>query len=238
MTEHRALTFDCYGTLIDWESGILAVLRRWADRAGAGGGGRADDAALLAAFSRAEPAAEAAAPTALYPDILRDTMTRIGADLRAPVTAADQDALAMSVPNWTPFPDTVAALRRLKSRFRLVITSNVDRASFAGTARRLEVPFDAVITAQDAGAYKPALNHFHLAERTLRDNGWIADRAQWLHVAQSLYHDHVPAKSLGLRTAWVDRPTGRSKGATPASSPVAPDIVVRSLAELADALGA
>lgn len=232
MGPFRALTFDCYGTLIDWEAGILAALRPWAARAGLG----ADDETLLRAFARAESAEQTAAPGALYRQILRRTMSRLGADLGGPVAGAERDALAMSVGAWEPFPDTVGALRRLKLKFRLVITSNVDHASFDGSAKRLVVPFDEVITAEDVGSYKPASGHFERAERVMRERGWIADRSDWLHVAQSLYHDHVPAKALGLTTAWIDRRSGKGGGATPAAAGVKPDIVCRTLAELADRL--
>ncbi len=236
MQDFRALTFDCYGTLIDWETGILAVLRPWADRAEL----EQSDEALLGAYAEAESEAERASPAALYRDVLQDTMRRIGAALGAEVNDADEDALSASVGDWPPFPDTTDALRRLQSRCRLVIASNVDRESFARTARLLGVEFDAVITAEDVGSYKPALGHFHHAEKLLVERRWIRDRSEWLHVAQSLHHDHVPAKSLGLRTAWIDRRAGRTGGATPESSAardVRPDYTFRSLAEFADAMG-
>lgn len=232
MGPFRALTFDCYGTLIDWETGILSTLRPWAIRRGVS----AADEALLAAFARSESAAERAEPGANYRDILRRVMTRLGADLGGNVTDADREALAGGVGRWPAFSDSAEALRRLKSRFRLVITSNVDRASFVGSASQLGDPFDAVITAEDVGSYKPAMGHFVRAEALMRERGWITDRTQWLHVAQSLYHDHVPAKSLELTTAWIDR-RGRAGGATPEASGVSPDIVCRTLRELADRLG-
>lgn len=233
MGPFRALTFDCYGTLIDWETGILSALRPWATRSGV----NAADEALLAAFAASESAEERADPGANYRDILRRVMTRLGVELGGSVTDADREALAGGVGSWPAFPDSAEALRRLKSRHRLIITSNVDRASFAGSASQLGDPFDAVITAEDVGSYKPALGHFVRAEALMRERGWITDRSQWLHVAQSLYHDHVPAKALGLTTAWIDRRGGRSGGATPEASGVSPDIVCRSLAELADRLG-
>lgn len=232
MGPFRALTFDCYGTLIDWEAGILSALRTWAIRSGVS----AADDALLAAYARSENAEELAAPGANYRDILRRVMTRLGAELGGSVSDADRETLACGVGGWPAFPDSVEALLRLKSRYRLIITSNVDRASFAGSASQLGDPFDAVITAEDVGSYKPALGHFVRAEALMRGRGWIADRSEWLHVAQSLYHDHVPAKSLGLTTAWIDR-RGREGGATPGASGVSPDIVCRTLEELAERLG-
>jgi len=233
VTPFRALTFDCYGTLIDWETGILSTLRPWAMRSRVD----APDDALLAAFARSESVEERADPGANYRDVLRRVMTRLGAELGGIVTDADREALACGVGRWPAFPDSADALRRLKSRFRLVITSNVDRASFIGSAFQLGDPFDAVITAEDVGSYKPALGHFVRAEALMRERGWITERSEWLHVAQSLYHDHVPAKALGLRTAWIDRRSGRGGGATPEASGVSPDIACRTLAELADRLG-
>jgi len=230
----RLLTFDCYGTLIDWEAGILATLCPWAQRAGVS----ADDAALLTAFASAEAAAEHASPGALYPDILRDAHSRIAQHFHAPPDAAAANALAESVGDWPAFRDTREALARLHRRFKLVIVSNVDRASFARTQSRLGVPFDAVITAEEVGAYKPDLRMFRRTLEVAAD--WKIAPQQVLHVAQSLFHDHVPAKSLGLSTVWVRRPSrGNSQlGATrDPGVAVQPDLTVQSLAELADAAG-
>jgi len=229
----QALTFDCYGTLVDWESGILSILRPWARREGVAGG----DEALLQAFAEAEPHCEAASPGSPYPEILRAVHGRIADALGRARDSSAADALAGSVGDWPPFDDTPGALRRLAGRFRLAVISNVDRASFARTARRLGVPLDAVITAEEVGAYKPDPRMFLRAFEELRSLG-IA-REGIVHVAQSLYHDHAPARELGLRTVWVDRRHGRAgQGATPpAPAGVTPDLTVTSLAELADRLG-
>jgi len=217
LSTFTALTFDCYGTLIDWESGLLAVLRPWADRHDLA----APDDDLLGAFARAESAEELARPGALYTDILRAVHRRIAADFSINPTAEDADALARSVGEWPVFPDTADALRRLRSRgLRLVVVSNVDNASFARTLPKLGVELDAVVTAEDVRSYKPARAHFDRALALLQELG--VAQSQILHVAQSLYHDHVPAQALGLATAWIDRrgdsagdaPTAR--GATPA----------------------
>jgi 2-haloacid dehalogenase len=230
----RVLTFDCYGTLIDWETGILAALRPWAERADI----PADDAALLAAFAEAEAAAEHAAPGALYPEILRDTHSRITRHFNSAPDPVAANALAESVGDWPAFSDSREALARLHSRFNLVIVSNVDRASFARTQVQLGVQFDAVVTAEEVGAYKPDLRMFRRALDVAQR--WSFPPPQILHVAQSLYHDHVPAKSLGLSTVWVRRPSrGNSQlGATrDPGVAVQPDLTVHSLAALADAAG-
>ena len=229
----RALTFDCYGTLIDWEQGILAVLRPWAERSGV----RAGDEALLEAFARAEPACERERPAAPYPEILRAVSDRIAAAFDRSADPSTASLLAASVGSWPPFPDSPAALRRLAARFRLVVVSNVDAASFAGSQRVLGVPFDAVVTAEEVGAYKPDPRMFHRALEVLEGMG--VGRGEAVHVAQSLYHDHAPAQALGLRSVWVDRRGGRrSQGATPAPpAGVRPTWTVASLAELADLAG-
>ena len=234
LAEIRVLTFDCYGTLIDWEAGILGVLRPWATRAGIS----ADDAEVLAAFGEAESAEEAARSQALYPQILRDTHARMASHFGVAADDATAVALGDSVGDWPAFSDTADALRRLQRRHKLMVVSNVDRASFARTQRKLGVTLDGLVTAEEVGAYKPDLRMFHRALEVA--SSWGVNPSQILHVAQSLYHDHVPAKRLGLATAWVRRPSPRSAfGATRDPGVfVKPDIVVTSLAELADALEA
>jgi 2-haloacid dehalogenase len=229
--DFSALTFDCYGTLIDWETGILAALRPWA----AAHRVEADDERLLAAFARAEARREVAEPTAPYPEILAGVLEDLAAALGAAASPEETAAFAGSVKDWPAFPDSADALAYLRRHYRLVIVSNVDRASFRHSNDRLGVSFDAVVTAEDAGAYKPAPNHFELALARLAEMGVARDRV--LHVAQSLYHDHVPAKRLGLATMWVNRRAGRGAGggATPAPSvPVTPDGEVPTMAALAD----
>jgi 2-haloacid dehalogenase len=163
--------------------------------------------------------------------VLEDLGERFGAD----VSRWEAEAFAGSVKDWPAFPDSPDGLAYLQRHYKLVIVSNVDRASFCHSNNRLGVTFDAVVTADDAGAYKPALNHFQLALAQLAELGVPKDRV--LHVAQSLYHDHVPAKRLGLSTAWVNRRAGRGPdaGATPpAPVPVTPDAEVPTLAALVD----
>jgi 2-haloacid dehalogenase len=226
----RVLTFDCYGTLVDWEAGILGVLRPWAARAGVA----ANDAQLLAAFAAAESEAEHAQPRAAYPEILRSTHAGIAWRLGANADAVTADALGRSVGDWPVFADTADALRRLQRRHKLVMVSNVDRASFARTHPKLGVQMDAVVTAEEVGAYKPDLRMFRRALEVAAEFG--AGPGEVLHVGQSLYHDHAPAKKLGLATVWVRRSSVAGElGATrDPGEAVKPDLIVRSMGELAD----
>ena len=230
--DFRVLTFDCYGTLIDWETGILAVLRPWAARVGIS----AADAEILGAFGEAESAAEHDLPTAIYPEILRATHARIAKHFGVPNDLDAADLLGRSVGDWPAFADTTDALKRLQRRFKLIVVSNVDRESFARTQKRLGINFDAVVTAEEVGAYKPDVKMFLRAMEVAK--GFGAERENILHVAQSLYHDHVPAKSFGLRTVWVRRPSKRGEfGATREPGvDVKPDLVVHSMKELADVI--
>jgi 2-haloalkanoic acid dehalogenase type II len=232
--EFRVLTFDCYGTLIDWETGILAVLRLWAVGVDIG----ASDGEILRVFGEAESAAEHDLPTALYPDVLRATFARIATHFGKPEDSATADLFGKSVGDWPVFADTTDALKRLQRRFKLVVVSNVDRESFARTQKRLGIIFDAVVTAEEVGAYKPDAKMFRRALEVAKEFG--AEPENILHVAQSLYHDHVPAKRFGLKTVWVQRPSHRGEfGATKDPGvEVKPDLVVRSMRELADVVEA
>ena len=219
----RALSFDCYGTLIDWETGIVEALRPWATRHGI------DDEALLTAHAAHETVVETEHPAMRYPDVLAATLGRIADQFGVEASPEERTAFGTSVPDWPAFPDSAAALAALHGRYQLVILSNVDRTSFAASARRLGVEFDLVITAEDVGSYKPdAANFQALVDRT--------DRDELLHVAQSLYHDHVPAKAIGLPTVWIDRRRGRAgTGATPDAAAVRPDWTFPSMAAFAEA---
>lgn len=210
LTDADALSFDCYGTLIDWEAGIATVLSPWA---------RDHDLdlsveELLERYAVAEARQEALTPRALYPDILDAAMRSLGTALGIDVSTSESERLATSVPDWPAFPDSPAALARLATRYKLVILSNIDRASFAASNARLGVAFDAVITAQDVGSYKPSPRNFDVLLDTVRAMGVANGRL--LHVAQSLFHDHVPARRRGLPTVWIDRRGERAGwGATP-----------------------
>lgn len=230
--KYAALTFDCYGTLIDWESGLAAVLGPWAERSGISA--REDE--LLSAFGEAESAAEAENPLLAYPDILRLTMHSISNRFGVAPNDEIERELARSVGKWPAFPDSAGALRRLKRHYRLAIVSNVDAASFAKSKRKLGVEFDIIITAENAGAYKPNLNHFEAVLARLSDMAVSPDRV--LHVAQSLFHDHVPAKALGLSTVWINRRAGKQgTGATLRPNiAVTPDAEYPSMQLFADAV--
>jgi 2-haloacid dehalogenase len=165
-------------------------------------------------------------------------MRSLGASLGVEVTAEQSARLATSVADWPAFPDSPGALAELSSRYKLVILSNVDRRSFAGSNARLGVRFDAVITAEDVGSYKPSLRNFEVLVETVRAMGVAEGRL--LHAAQSLFHDHVPARSLGLPTAWIDRRGERAGwGATPPPDVVVtPDWTFPSMAAFAAAFSA
>jgi len=213
LTRFAALSFDCYGTLIDWEAGLLAVLRPWADTSGV----TASDQQLLAAFSNHEPVVEVEQPSAPYPAILGETFRRTGRSLGVEIDDTWAARLADSVPDWPAFPDSSAALAALAGHYRLIILSNVHRAGFAGSNVHLQGDFAAIITAEDVGAYKPADAHFHALDHTLDD--LTIERSRLLHVAQGLFHDHVPAYRLGLPSVWINRGHDRAGwGASPEPS--------------------
>jgi 2-haloalkanoic acid dehalogenase type II len=228
----RALSFDCYGTLIDWESGIVAGLRRWL----AGRRPDLDDEALLAAFGELETGVQAADPGTPYPVVLGRVLEALGGRLELPVTSAEAEAFGDSVGDWPAFPDSRDALGRLGRRFKLIILSNIDRASFSRSNARLGVTFDAIVTAEEVGSYKPDPRNFEALLRTTAGLG--VEAGELLHVAQSLFHDHVPAKAIGLATVWIDRRAGRpGSGATPAARvEVRPDWTFPTLAAFADAV--
>ena len=218
----RAFTFDCYGTLIDWEQGILRALRALP-------GIDNDDEALLAAFARHEHAVQEANPAMLYPEVLSTVCRAIASDFGHDATDEEAATFGASIADWPPFPDTVDALAYLKQHGLLMVLSNVDRASFAHSARRLGDPFHAVVTAEDVGSYKPAPAHFERAKALLANEG--IGPGEVLHVAQSLFHDVQPGRAAGLATCWIDRRAGRPGGATPPVD-VEPDITFTDLASL------
>ena len=236
LTDYRVLTFDCYGTLIDWETGIWDALQPLIMRNPDADATR--DAALLA-FGQCESLQEQETPDLLYPELLTRVHRRI-ADSLAMQTAPELDeAFGASVPDWPAFPDTADALRVLKRHFRLVILSNVHKDGIAGSNRKLGVEFDAIYTAEDIGSYKPADANFEYLLAHLKSDFGL-DRADVLHTAQSLHHDHVPAKRFGLANAWIDRQRlskGGSWGATDrvATMP-ATDFVLFSMGEMAAAV--
>jgi 2-haloalkanoic acid dehalogenase type II len=260
ITRFKSLSFDCYGTLIDWETGILAELRPWAARHRLA----LADEALLAAFGAVESACQHEDPSKLYRDILAETHRRLAGRLGAPGgvaalagksgaqgapvdTAAARD-FGDSIQRWPAFPDSAAALAYLKRHYKLAILSNVDRASFAHSNAKLGVAFDLVVTAEDVGDYKPSPRNF---KRLLAELGKLGVApGEDLHCAQSMFHDIAPANAIGLKTVWINRRKGRPGGVTAllvtsgaqgapgggATPPTAatPDAEVPSLAALAD----
>jgi putative hydrolase of the HAD superfamily len=232
LTKYAALSFDCYGTLIDWEAGILGVLRPWATERGLD----VDDEQLLLAYADHESAAEREWPVAPYPTILAEAFRRTGRTLGVAVDETWAARLGDSVPDWPAFSDSSAALATLAEHYRLIIVSNVHRAGFAASNERLHGAFAAIITAEDVGAYKPADNHFVALDRALDELG--IERIQLLHVAQSLFHDHVPARRHGLPSIWINRRHDRPGwGATPEpSEEYSYDVEFASMGEFAAAV--
>jgi len=226
--QFQVLTFDCYGTLIDWESGIFYALRPILSAH------RKDieDAAVLELFGELEAAAEQG-EYQNYKSVLQSVVRGFGERLGFTPTSEEIQSLPASLPNWRPFPDTVPALRALHSRFRLAVISNTDDDLFAASARHLQVPFDFVITAEQARCYKPDLKIFRMA---LERIAFAHDRV--LHVGQSIYHDVVPAKSLAVATVWVNRPSPRRGSGATKPAVGTPDLQVSSLKELADLVDA
>jgi 2-haloacid dehalogenase len=223
----EVLTFDCYGTLIDWEAGILAAARPVL----AAHGIRFADEDLLTLFGHLESGVEAG-PFRPYRDVLRQVLISMGDRLGFDPLAEEADRFAASVADWPAFPDSADALARLAARYGLGAITNCDDDLFAASSHRLGDPFRWVVTAQEAGTYKPAHHNFELALERIG-----VPRERVLHVAQSLYHDHVPARELGLSTAWVNRRKGRpGSGATPPAN-ATPALEVPDMATLAGLAG-
>lgn len=224
-----AITFDVYGTLIDWEPAILARLRAWSDRTGAGAG----DGALIEAFDRARAHYQQLAPARPYPRILELALAYIAGEWSRQAEPGEQRDFGRSVPEWPAYPDSVDALARLRERFALGALTNMDEASFAHSSARLGDPFGVVVTAQRAGAYKPALRHFVLGLTELAAQGIPPHRV--LHVAQSRRADVRPCNLLGQRVVHIDR-GGRALGHTGFGAELAvPDARYDSMAAFVDA---
>jgi 2-haloacid dehalogenase len=218
------ITFDCYGTLIDWETGILGAIRPILSAHHA----HLTDADILRTYGEIE-AEEESGSYQPYKEILTAVIRGFGIRLGFVPSEKEQQSLPNSLANWKPFPDTVAVLRRLKQKFKLGILSNIDDDLFSATAPQLEIEFDYVVTASQARAYKPSLEIFRLAQKRIG-----LPSQQWLHAGQSIYHDVIPAQSLGIATVWVNRPSPlpNSGAAKPAQGK--PDVEVASLNELAE----
>ena len=231
LTGFRVLTFDCYGTLIDWESGIFTALQPLLRKAAT----LLPRDAALEMYARHEAAQQAETPGMIYPQVLAAVHRGMAAELGLPTTEEADRRFGASVPEWPAFADSAPSLRYLKQHYQLVILSNVDRDSFAESNKRLGVDFDAVYTAQDIGSYKPSMANFDYLLHHLKQRG--LQPADILHTAQSLFHDHAPAKRRQLATAWIDRRHEQDGwGATKAPPEgTAFDVRFTSMAEMAAA---
>lgn len=214
------ISFDCYGTLVDWETGIFEGVAPVLTSHGI----RKSRAEILALFADAEPRVQRAGYLE-YRRVLGRVMALIGSELGFQPAESDLACLADALPRWPVFPDSVEALRTLQSRFKLAVISNVDDDLFAGTAAALGIDFDVVVTAQHVRSYKPSLSHFHAAAERMA----VAEDA-WLHVAESLYHDIAPANRLGIASVWVNR---ANRGGGTRHVDAVPDLEVPDLATLA-----
>lgn len=222
-SQYEALTFDCYGTIINWEQGILDATKPVLSAHQI----ELTDSQILELFAQLEGEIEAEDYQS-YRNVLRQVMQQLAEKLGFTPTSEQLDCLADSIRNWQPFSDSVEALKSLKQQFKLVIISNIDDDLFAYTARHLDVPFDFVITASQVKSYKPSTRNFEFAFEKIG-----IPRDKILHVAQSLYHDIVPAKALGLSTVWVNRRHDQlGSGATPPATSQ-PDLEVPDLKTLA-----
>lgn len=222
----KALTFDCYGTLIDWETGITQLVRPWLDTLN-----RASPTDLvITCFALHQAKHQQTRPALLYPDVLTRTWKDIEQTFGWSEDRDHATKFAASVPDWPAFADTVESLRYLSRFYKLVILSNVDNASLSGTMRHLETPIEMTVTAEDVGSYKPALPHFTRAFEQLAAKGIAKDEI--LHVAQSKHHDVKPGREIGLTTVWVNRRDGRAGTGATLATDAEPHLTVNSLAEL------
>lgn len=215
------ISFDCYGTLVDWETGISEAVAGVFARHGV----RRTRTEILAMFSDAEPKVQLSGEFLEYRRVLRDVMEIMAWEASIRLPGAEADSLADSLPNWPVFPDATDALKAMQANYKLAIISNVDDDLFAGTTTNLGIAFDAVITSRQAGSYKPDLRNFRLAQERLS-----VETSTWLHVGESLYHDIGPANRLGIHSVWVNRP---DRGGGSKRTDALPSLEVPGLAELA-----
>jgi 2-haloalkanoic acid dehalogenase type II len=228
----RAISFDCYGTLVDWESGIRQAFRElFADAPD-----KVSEEQLLELFAKHESRLEAEIPLVPYFDVLRGVAKAVALDIGAEVDDTQAEKFAASVGDWPLFDDVLPALRALHDEYTLAILSNVDRRCFSATEKQFDGLIDIVCIAEETGAYKPAPEAFHALDQRLANLG--IPTAALLHVAQSLYHDHEPAGKLGIRSCWIDRRHDQQGwGAVPSpTGTVEPDYRARDLHGLVELL--
>ena len=215
------LSFDCYGTLVDWETGISGAVGEVLASRGIG----MSRGEILGLFAEVEPRVQGSGDFLKYREVLRRVMELMGSELGVEFSESELGCLADTLPDWPVFPDAVDALRALKSCYKLAVISNVDDDLFARTAEGLRVEFDVVVTAEQVGSYKPDLRNFNVAMGRMG-----VEKERWLHVAESLYHDVGPANRLGIASVWVNR---ADRGGGTRRTEAVPDLVVPDLAALA-----
>ena len=230
LSDFDAVTFDVYGTLIDWEPSIAAFLQAWAseNRIVATG----DE--LIMSFDRARAEIQKERPAHLYPEVLRRCFDRISSDYGVAVDSSRREAFSTTPHDWPAYADTQAGLKALQARARIGALSNIDNASLASSCARMNIRFDIVVTAERVGAYKPGGEHFATALADLDAVG--IPRQRILHVGQSLRADITPANRLGLKSAWINRPQRLLGLSGEGAAEAQPDLTVSSLAELLEAI--
>lgn len=228
VSEFSVLTFDTYGTLIDWETGIWQALAPMLSRLSS----PPVRESALAAFAESESRLQAERPSLRYSELLAEVHAELAGRFGAPADVMADRRFGDSVGDWPAFADARESLAWLKGHFRLVTLTNCDRASYRGSAARLGDPWNVILTAEDVGSYKPDPRNFAVLLETVAAE-FGCGPGEILHVAQSLFHDHAPAKDAGLATLWIDRRGGRAGGATaPPPRSVEPDLRLESMAEL------
>ena len=234
LTDRKAMTFDVVGTLIDFETGILDYIQGKAKA----GGVSVTDRAILEAYAVAEDRQHHITPRLPFPSMMAPMYREIAEVLGLPKSEADAADFRLSIPRWPAFPDSIAALKRLRKRFYLVAMTNSDNWALSHFARTLDQPFDDLVTAEMVGWNKPDPQVFAFTRGRLSKEGFAF--SDIVHVAQSQYHDIAVSKQLGYPTVWIERRKGKQgAGATPnVQNAAVPDYHFSSLAELADAVDA
>ena len=231
LSNFDAVTFDVYGTLIDWEPSIAQFLTDWASKAGVTATGQE----LIMSFDGARALLQKERPAHLYPEILRRCFDRISADFGVPVDAATRETFSTTPHHWTSYEDVPTGLKQLQARARIGALSNIDNASLASSCSKMGISFDIVVTAERVGAYKPSFEHFETALADLEALG--IPRSRVLHVGQSLRADITPANQLGLQCVWINRPSRLLGLSGEGAAEARPDLTVASLAEMLAAIG-